>query len=88
MAKAKLSSMKQQLEEKKPEKKKRVSTIEHPPRGERSDFLKITLTIPGDLLIELRSLGMKRKVAGLKDTDTSALVREALIEFLHKHKED
>jgi hypothetical protein len=59
--------------------------VKHPPRGERSNFLKITMTIPGELLADLRALGMKRKLAGQKDTDTSALVREALIEFLEKH---
>lgn len=64
-----------------------VPQIEHPPRGERADFLKITMTIPGELLAELRALGMKRKLAGQKDTDTSALVREALIEFLIRHKD-
>ena len=56
------------------------------PRGERADFLKITLTIPADLLTELRSLGMKRKANKMKDTDTSALIREALVDFLNKHR--
>jgi transcriptional regulator of met regulon len=60
----------------------------HAPRGERADFLKITLTIPSDLLTELRALGMKRKAAKMKDTDTSALIREALVDFLNKHKSD
>jgi hypothetical protein len=58
------------------------------PRGERADFLKITLTIPADLLTELRALGMKRKANKMKDTDTSALIREALVDFLNKHRAD
>lgn len=51
------------------------------PRGERGDFLKTTLTLPADMLGELRALGMRRKAAKQKDTDTSALVREALADF-------
>lgn len=59
----------------------------HIPRGERADFLKITLTIPADLLTELRALGMRRKANKRKDTDTSALIREALVDFLNKNEE-
>ena len=60
----------------------------HVPRGERADFLKITLTIPPDLLTELRALGMKRKAEKMKNTDTSTLSREAVIDFLNKHREN
>jgi len=56
------------------------------PRGQRADFLKTTITISAEMLTELRSLGMKRKAAKQKDTDTSALVREALTDFLKKNK--
>jgi metal-responsive CopG/Arc/MetJ family transcriptional regulator len=59
-------------------------TIEHPPRGERSDFLKITITIPGDLLMELKTLGTQRRVDGEKDSDTSALIREAIKDYLNR----
>jgi len=31
-------------------------------------------------------LGLKRKAAKQKDTDTSALIREALTDFLNKHR--
>ena len=57
------------------------------PRGERADFLKITVTLPSDLLAELKSLGIQRKAAKMKDTDTSSLIREAIIEFLNKEDE-
>jgi len=56
------------------------------PRGQRADFLKTTITISAEMLTELRSLGMKRKTAKQKDTDTSALIREALTDFLKKNK--
>jgi hypothetical protein len=58
----------------------------HVPRGKRAEFLKVSITIPCDLLTELRALGMKRKANKQKDTDTSALIREALMEFLEKNK--
>lgn len=74
------------------EEKETSPTLEakegHIPRGERADFLKITLTIPAEMLTELRALGMKRKAAKQKDTDSSALIREALTDFLKKHRED
>lgn len=60
----------------------------HIPRGERGDFIKTSITIPCDLLAELRALGMKRKGMKMKDTDTSALIREAIIDFLNKHRGD
>jgi hypothetical protein len=93
--KATLSSMHKQLDSakekpKKEPKKKELSSepMEHIPRGERSAFLKISITIPGDLLMQLRTLGTSRKAAGKKDTDTSALIREAVIDFLNKNKEE
>jgi len=58
----------------------------HIPRGERGDFLKTTITISAEMYTELRMLGLKRKAAKQKDTDTSALIREALTDFLNKHR--
>lgn len=82
------TSEKKTIEESTPKKEKeeKAPLEAHVPRGERADFLKITLTIPGDLLTELRALGMRRKAAKMKDTDTSALIREAVVDFLHKHR--
>jgi hypothetical protein len=56
------------------------------PRGQRADFLKTTITISAEMLTELRALGMRRKSAKQLDTDTSALIREALTDFLKKHR--
>jgi hypothetical protein len=58
----------------------------HLPRGQRANFLKTTITIPAEMLTELRALGMRRRSAKQKDTDTSALIREALTDFLKKHR--
>jgi hypothetical protein len=87
--KAKLTDMRNQLgqSKEKPEKEKiKAPSDPHIPRGERADFLKITVTIPAEMLTELRALGMKRKANKMKDTDTSSLIREALGEFLKKYK--
>ncbi len=56
------------------------------PRGQRADFLKTTITISAEMLTDLRALGMRRKAAKQKDTDTSALIREALTDFLRKNR--
>ena len=77
------------VEQSKPkDKPKRESRVieSHIPRGERADFLKLTITMPAPLLAGLRELGMSRKAAGQKDTDTSSLIREAVREYLSKHK--
>jgi hypothetical protein len=99
MTKATLSQMNKQLKDQKDkaEKEQKKSNVQkkeqelmqaeaHIPRGERGDFIKTSITIPCDLLAELRALGMKRKGMKMKDTDTSALIREAIIDFLNKHK--
>lgn len=58
------------------------------PRGKRADFIKTTVTLPIELLAELRVFGMKRRAKKMKDTDFSALTREAITEFLNNHKDD
>ncbi len=66
------------------DKKTPKATGDNIPRGERSNFLKITVTIPSELLSGLRSLGMDRKARGERDTDVSSLLREAAA-LLLKH---
>lgn len=68
-----------------PPKKKKAVEIQIP-RGERGDFLKTSITISAQLLSDVRALGMRRKANKEKDTDFSALVREALTDLLNKHK--
>ena len=63
--------------------KKPVATKKaNPIRGERGDFLKVTITLPPDMLADLKRLGIERKLQGLKDTDTSSLIREAVTKLL------
>lgn len=63
-------------------KAKEDSNSGNPIRGERGDFLKVTITLPPDMLANLKRLGIERKLKGMKDTDVSSLIREALTNFL------
>ena len=54
----------------------------NPIRGERGDFLKVTITLPPDMLANIKRLGIERKLQGMRDTDVSSLIREALANFL------
>lgn len=57
------------------------------PRGQRSDFLKLTITMPAQMLAAMKAAGMKRKAAGQKDCDTSSLIREAVAAWLLKQSD-
>ena len=77
------------VSKKEPPKKEAAATPPtQVPRGQRADFLRIVVTLPAELLGELRVLGMKRKANKQKDTDASSLIREAVTEFLAKHTEN
>lgn len=54
----------------------------NPARGQRGDFQKVTITLPIDMLRELRLLGLARRGQGAKSTGISELVREAIQDFL------
>lgn len=56
----------------------------NPRRGQRGDFLKITITMPAEMLSGLQTLGLRRRIAGKKDTDISSLIREAAVNLLRK----
>jgi hypothetical protein len=58
----------------------------NPARGQRGDFQKVTITLPMDMLRELRLLGLARRAQGGKSTGISELVREAIQDLLeHAH---
>ena len=94
MSKARLQQLNKQLtKEQKPtaktETKAKPRTEEKSieaniPRGERSSFLKVTITMPAELLSALREEGMRRKAEGLRDTDVSSLIRESVTQWLKK----
>jgi hypothetical protein len=88
--KAKLSDLSRKLQQH--AEKTAPKTKEHPgkgieanaPRGERANFLKITITMPADMLGALKDLGIKRKATGETDTDVSSLIRESVVNLLNK----
>jgi hypothetical protein len=87
---ARLSELKKTIDEPtlKPKKNIHKKLDANIPRGERADFLKITVTMPAEMLSKLKEFGMRRKTLGEKDTDTSALIRKAVAEYLEKKSTD
>lgn len=88
--KPRLSSLSSELarEDAHPKNDSAKKTIEaNPERGQRSDFVKVTMTISPELLHQVKLLGLKRKARGEKDTDFSSLVREALADLLAREEQ-
>lgn len=56
----------------------------NPARGQRGDFQKVTITLPMDMLRELRLLGLARRAQGAKSTGVSELIREAVHDLLER----
>ena len=56
----------------------------NPARGQRGDFQKVTITLPMDMLRDLRLLGLARRAEGAKSTGVSELVREAIHDLLER----
>jgi hypothetical protein len=56
----------------------------NPPRGEKSDFRKVSITIPPEAYRKLVHESARRKIAGEPNQLLSALVREAVIEYLER----
>lgn len=82
-----MSSLKRELEkaEKKTKAKKNESEL-HPMRGERGDFLKLTITMPPELVLKLKQHGAERRILGEKNCDTSSLIRSAVKKYLNECK--
>ena len=56
----------------------------NPDIGERGDFIKITITLPPEMLEALKVLGVRRKASKQKDTNVSALIREAVADLMER----
>ena len=85
MAKPRLGQIAQELQGgPKPRPKAGTSLTVNPERGERGGFLKVTVTLPVDLLTALRTEGLRRRAEGQKDTGVSELIREAVADLLTK----
>ncbi len=62
-------------------------TVEaNPPRGERGNFLKVTITLSPKLYELINQEITQRRIAQEKGATLSNLVREALVEFFAKRE--
>lgn len=86
MSKARLSKLHRDLEKKDDRKKTSKESAKNIPRGERTNFLKITITLPPDLWVALKTIGTQRKANGDCDYDVSSLIRESLSEWIKRQK--
>ena len=60
----------------------------NPKIGERSEFLKITVTMPANMLQAIRTYGLEKRSEGLKDCDVSSIVRQAVAFHLLRWSDD
>jgi hypothetical protein len=56
----------------------------NPPRGEKGTFRKVSITIPPEAYEKLVQESARRKIAGEPNQLLSALMREAVIEYLKR----
>ena len=61
-----------------------MSLDANPPRGEKGNFRKVSITIPPEAYEKLVKESARRKIAGEPNQLLSALVREAVIEYLKR----
>ncbi|HVW83130.1 MAG TPA: hypothetical protein VHB50_00535 [Bryobacteraceae bacterium] len=59
-----------------------IQTDPNPPYGEKGSFRKLTVTLPQDIYERLIRESARRKIAGEANQLLSALLREALSEYL------
>lgn len=62
----------------------RPKLVANAPHGEKSDYRKITVTLPPDVLSLLVDEAARRKKAGERNAQISALIREAVVEKLSR----
>jgi transcriptional regulator of met regulon len=63
---------------------KRAPTDPNPPYGEKGAFRKITVTVPPDVYEKLVRESARRKIAGEPNQLLSALLREAVYDYLEQ----
>jgi hypothetical protein len=61
---------------------RRTHTDPNPPYGERGAFRKLTVTVPPDVYERLVRESARRKIAGEPNQLLSALLREAVYQYL------
>jgi len=85
--KARLHQLATDLRTAAPAPEPRAPRTPNPARGLRGDFQKVTITLPMDMLRDLRLLGLARRAEGAKSTGVSELVREAIHDLLERAHE-
>jgi transcriptional regulator of met regulon len=60
----------------------------NPPHGERGSYRKLTVTLPQEVYERLIQESARRKIAGEKNQMLSALLREALNDYLKRLDSD
>jgi len=61
-----------------------ASQLANPPRGEKGDFRKLSFTLPPLAYKELIEESARRKVAGQPNQLLSAILREAVLDYLNR----
>lgn len=56
----------------------------NPPRGEKGGFRKVTFTLPPEIYEQLIQESARRKIAGEPNQLLSALLREAVRDYLNR----
>jgi len=64
--------------------KQPIRLVANPPRGERSDFMKIQVTMPPDLYTTVMAESARLRGLREKDSDFSSLVRKALVDWVER----
>lgn len=65
-------------------RKAAAKTAANPAHGERGDFLKVTITLSPETFELLTEETTRRRLNKLPDATKSAVLREAVVAFLHK----
>ena len=58
----------------------------NPPKGEKGDFFKVTVTLPPEVLGLLRDESSRRRLNKEKNYEVSTIIREAVVEMLGKSR--
>ena len=62
--------------------RKAVTIDPNPPKGEKGEFFKMTITMSPDIFELVNAEALRRKVSRAGNATTSAIIREALISFI------
>lgn len=69
---------------KKPETKSKGKLVANPEHGEKGDFVRCTITLPPEVYKILNDEAGRRKMAKEKNSQISAIIREAVVAMLSR----